>query len=139
MRKSETSTCLFVLCMALLFSGCSKGSNTINDGISEEKAIDAALKSAAISRPEMSGSQVTPSNVHAEQMTLSGAVKRIDESNSVAAGYSPDMVVWLVTMDGLWLNEFPRPTDVPTPEPYQHLIIIIDATSGIEIESAARP
>jgi len=42
-------------------------------------------------------------------------------------------------MDGLWLGEFPRPTDVPTPEPYQHFMIIIDAKSGLEIESAALP
>jgi hypothetical protein len=42
-------------------------------------------------------------------------------------------------MDGIWLDEFPRPTDLPTPEPYQHFIIIIDAKSGAPIESAARP
>ena len=139
MRKNESLTCLLVLLTVLLFSGCSKGSTTTNERISEQEAVDAALQSAAMSRPELSGSQVTPSNVHAEQMTLSEAVKRIDENNSVATGYSPDTLVWLVTMDGIWLDEFPRPTDLPTPEPYQHLILIIDATSGLEIESAARP
>jgi len=128
-----------MLFMVLLFSGCANGSNPTNEGISEQEAIDAALKSAAMSRPEISGSQANPSSVQAEQMSLGEAVRRIDENSSVATGYSPDMLVWLVTMDGIWLDEFPRPTDLPTPEPYQHFIIIIDAKSGLEIESSARP
>ena len=139
MRKTEIWTCLFMLFMVLLFSGCANGSNPTNEGISEQEAIDAALKSAAMSRPEISGSQANPSSVQAEQMSLGEAVRRIDENSSVATGYSPDMLVWLVTMDGIWLDEFPRPTDLPTPEPYQHFIIIIDAKSGLEIESSARP
>src|SRR5215212_10902308 len=124
MRKTEIWTCLFMLFMVLLFSGCANGSNPTNEGISEQEAIDAALKSAAMSRPEISGSQANPSSVQAEQMSLGEAVRRIDENSSVATGYSPDMLVWLVTMDGIWLDEFPRPTDLPTPEPYQHFIII---------------
>src|SRR5262245_3505413 len=139
MRKTETWRCIFALFMILFLSGCSKGSSTTKDRISEQEAIDTALKSASVSRLEISGSQVTPSNVHAERMTLGEAVKRIDEKNSVAAGYSPDMLVWLVTMDGVWLDGFPRPTDLPTPEPYQHFIIILDAKTGLEIESSARP
>ena len=134
MRKTETWAYCLVLLIVLLFSGCSKASNK---GISEQKAIDAALKSASMSRPEMSGSQVTPSNVHADQMTLGEAVKRIDENDDVAARYSPDMLVWLVTMDGIWLDEFPRPTGLPTPEPYRHFFMILDEKSGLEIESAA--
>ena len=92
-----------------------------------------------MSRPEISGSQVAPSNIHAEQTTLSKATKLISGSNDVATGYTPDILVWFVTMDDIWLDEFPRPTDLSTPEPYQHFIIIIDAKSGLEIESAARP
>ena len=139
MRKNVTWTHVFAILMVLLLSGCSKESNTADEGISKQEAINAALKSASMSRPEISGSQVTPSNVHAEEMTLGEAVKRINENNGVAAGYSPDLLVWLVTMDGVWLDEFPRPTDLPAPEPYQHFIIIIDAKSGLEIQSAARP
>jgi hypothetical protein len=139
MRKNAAWTHLFAIFIVLLLSGCSQESNTSNEGIRKQEAIDSALKSVSMSRPEMSGSQVTPSNVHAEQMTLGEAVKRIDKNNSVAAGYSPDMLVWFVTMDSIWLDEFPRPTDLPTPEPYRHFFIIIDAKSGAEIESAARP
>src|SRR5215212_4185543 len=124
MRKTEFWTLLFALLIVVVFSGRSKVSNITQKGMSEQEAIDAALKSAAMSRPEISGSQVNPSNVQAEQMSLGEAVRRIDENSSVATGYSPDMLVWLVTMDGIWLDEFPRPTDLPTPEPYQHFIII---------------
>ena len=139
MHKTVTWTYLSALFVVLLLPGCSAQSNTAHEEISEQEAMDVALKSASMSRPELSGSQVTPSHVQAEQMTLGEAVKRIDENNSVPAGYSPNMVVWLVTMDGIWLDEYPRPMDLPTPEPYRHFIIIIDAKSGIEIESAARP
>jgi hypothetical protein len=140
MRKTGSWTLLFALLMVAVLSECSKGSNTTKETISKQEAMDVALKSASVSRPEMSGSQVTPSNVKAEQMTLIEAVKRIDANNdSVAAGYSPDMLVWLVTMDGLWLAEFPRPTAVPAPEPYRHVMIILDAESGLEIENAALP
>jgi hypothetical protein len=139
MHKTVTWTYLSALFVVLLLPGCSAQSNTAHEEISEQEAMDVALKSASMSRPELSGSQVTPSHVQAEQMTLGEAVKRIDENNSVPAGYSPNMPVWLVTMDGIWLDEFPRPMDLPTPEPYRHFIIIIDANSGLEIESAARP
>jgi hypothetical protein len=139
MQNTETRTYLLVLFMFLFLSGCSKESNTLDESISEQEAIGAALKSASMSHPEISGSQVAPSNVHAEQMTLGEAVNHIDENNSVAAGYSTEMLVWLVTMDGIWLDEFPRPRDLPAPEPYRHFFIIIDAKSGSEIESAARP
>ena len=139
MHKTVTWTYLSALFVVLLLPGCPAQSNTAHEEISEQEAMDVALKSASISRPELSGSQVTPSNIQAEQITLGEAVKRIDENNSVPAGYSPNILVWLVTMDGIWLDEYPRPIDLPTPEPYRHFIIIIDAKSGLEIESAARP
>ena len=130
--------CLISLTI-LLRSGCAQETRVTDNGISKQEAIDIALKIASMSRPEMSGSQVTPSNVHAEQMTLGEAIRRIRENSDVPTGYAPDMFVWLVTMDGVWLDEFPRPTDLPTPEPYRHFIIIIDAKTGLEIEGSARP
>lgn len=138
MGKFKTCQCLFFLIM-LLLSGCKQGSNVPDKGMNQQKAIDAALKIASMSRPEISGSQVTPSNVHAEQMTLGKAVKRIQEDNSVATGYDPEMLVWLVTMDGIWLDEFPLPTGMATPEPYHHFTIIIDQKTGLEIESSGHP
>jgi hypothetical protein len=139
MRKIEIWQYLVALITILLLTGCVKESRITDHGISKQEAIDAALKMASLPRPEISGSQVTPSNVNAEKMTLGEATKRISGSNDVATGYARDMLVWFVTMDGIWLDEFPRPTDLPTAVPYQHFIIIIDAKSGLEIESAARP
>ena len=139
MRKIEIWQCLFSLLTILLLFGCARESRVTDNSISKQEAIDIALKITSMSRPEISGSQVTPSNVHAEQMTLGEAIKRISENSDVASGYTPDMLVWLVTMDGVWLDEFPRPSDLPTPEPYQHSTIIIDAKTGFEIESSVRP
>ena len=137
--------CLISLTI-LLLSGCAQESRVTDNSISKQEAIDIALNIASTSQPEISGSQVTPSNVHAEQMTLGEAIKRIRENSDVATGYTPDMPVWLVTMDGIWLNEMklPRPTDLPatdlpTPEPGRHFIIIIDAKTGLEIEGAYFP
>ena len=138
MRKIEIWQCLFSLLTILLLFGCARESRVTDNSISKQEAIDIALKITSMSRPEISGSQVTPSNVHAEQMTLGEATKRIRENNDVATGYTPDMLVWFVTMDGIWLDEFPRPKDLPTPEPYQHFIVIIDAKTGLEIECSAR-
>ena len=61
----------------LLLSGCKQGSNVSNMGVNQQQAIDAALKIAAMPHPEISGPQVTPFNVHAEQMTLDQAENRI--------------------------------------------------------------
>lgn len=108
--------------------------------LSEQKAIDAALEIASSSRPEMSGAQVTPSNVTAKQMTLREAVKMIDKNNQPATGYDPTMTVWFITMDGLWLGGMSAPGG-PTPEPvpYHHYMIIIDAKTGLAIESSLKP
>ncbi len=74
-------------------------------------------------------------------MTLDEAVKRIDERNQPANEYDPEMIVWFVTMDGLWLGEMSAPGIVPTPQPvpYRHYAIIIDAKTGLEIESSLLP
>lgn len=108
-------------------------------GVNQQQAIDAALKIAAMPHPEISGPQVTPFNVHAEQMTLDQAENRIQEGNRVPAGYDPKMLVWLVSMDGVWLDEFPLPTGAVTPEPYHHFTIIIEQKTGLEVESSAHP
>jgi hypothetical protein len=123
----------------VFLSGCLQESRTSNQSISKQKAIEIAIESASMSHPELSGSQVPPSNIRAQQMTLEEATRRIYEGNHVGDGYAPDMLVWIVTMDGMWLDEFPRPTDVPAPKPYRHLVMILNAKTGEEIESAARP
>ena len=138
MGNFKTSQCLFFL-IILLLSGCKQGSKVPDKGLNQQEVIDAALKIASMSQPEISGAQVTPSNVHAELMTLGKAVKRIQEDNSVATGDDPEKLVWLVTMDGIWLDEFPLPTGLPTPEPYHHFTYIIDQKTGLEIESSGHP
>jgi len=139
MRKIEIWCYLFSFLTILLLSGCALESRTTNNGISEQEAIDATLKIVSTGQPEVSGSQVTPFNVHAEQMSLGEAIKRISERGEVGAGDNPNMLVWLVSMDGVWLDEFPRPADLPTPEPYRHALIIIDAKTGLEIRGSMRP
>ncbi len=139
MRKTQIQEYVFSTLIFLLLSGCAKEIRITDNGISEQEAIDAALKIVLTSQPEISGSQVTPSNIHAEQMTLGEATKRISKRDNVAAGYSPDMLVWLVSMDGIWLDEFPRPENFPTPEPYQHAFIIIDAKTGLDVGVSMRP
>ena len=108
--------------------------------ISEQAAIDAAIRIAMNSRPEVSGSQVLPREIQARQLTLAGALQIISgHDGSVPAGYQPDMPVWAVTMDGWWTDVFPRPTDSPTPQPYRHLTVILDAVTGLEIEGSLQP
>lgn len=131
---------VFTLALALL-AGCKSFSAASESNLGKQQAIEAALEIASTSRPEISGPQEEPSNLRAEQMTLDEAVKKLDKNNQAAAGYDPAMMVWLVTMDGLWLGEMSAPGDVPTPEPvlYRHYAIIIDAKTGLEIESSLKP
>lgn len=107
--------------------------------ISNQEAIDVALEIASSSRPEISGAQIPPYNITAEQMTLNEAVKHINPSNEVAVSYDPNMMVWFVTMEGIWLDEFPRPEDFPTPVPYHYYSVILDAKTALEIEISASP
>ena len=90
-----------------------------------------------MSIPEISGSQVTPSNIHAEKMTLEEAAKRLNSNpqNAFSKEFT-DTQVWLVSMDGIWL-----PAVVPgvIQKPYQHLSIVIDAKTGQEIYRNIQP
>ena len=108
--------------------------------ISQSTAIDAALRIAMSSYPEISASLVLPRDIAATQMSLTQAEHIVQGLTApVPAGYPADLPVWLVTMEGRWLDEFPRPTDSPTPEPYGHLAVILDAATGLEIEAIHQP
>jgi len=132
---------VIVVLIFSLLAGCKSKITPSDSYISEQQAVDKALESASAPRPEMSGAQVTPPNITAKQMTLQEAVKMIDKNNQPATGYDPTMIVWLVTMNGLWLGEMSAPNIVPTPEPvsYHHYAIIIDAKTGLGIESSLKP
>ena len=69
-------------------------------------------------------------------MTLEEAVRQINPENAVAVGYDPNLRVWFVTMEGIWTDEFSRPEGFPTPSPYHHYVVILDAKTGVEIETS---
>jgi hypothetical protein len=95
------------------------------------------MEIASMPIPEMSGSQVALSNIHAEKMTVEEAIKRFNANSwNAFSGASPDMQIWLVSMDGIWL-----PANVPgvVQKPYQHLSIVIDAKTGDEIYRNMQP
>ena len=130
MRKTQTQKYLLFFLVFLLLSGCAKELN-------QQEAIDTAIEIASMSIPEISGSQVTPSNIHAEKMTLEEAAKRLNSNpqNAFSKEFT-DTQVWLVSMDGIWL-----PAVVPgvIQKPYQHLSIVIDAKTGQEIYRNIQP
>ncbi len=130
--------------VVLLLAGCATAGGeqripTPVPVISWQAAIDIALRISSESHPEMSGALTKPENIRAELTTLVTATQRLTGSDNVGTGYNPDMVVWLVTMDGTWTDEFPRPTDMPAPEPYHHYGVILNASSGEYISISARP
>lgn len=112
---------------------------TSSNLIDQQKAIDIALQMAMSSLPEVSGSKVLPREIEANEMTLEEAVKIVWGNADVPAGYQPTISVWVVTMEGYWTDEFPRPTGLPTSEPYRHFAVIIDATTGLGIGGSHSP
>lgn len=121
----------------LLLSGCARESLTAKRQLNQQEAISTAVAIAALSIPETSGSQVAPSNIRAEKMTLEGAAQRLNaKPQNAFSEESPDTQVWLVSMDGIWL-----PASVPgvVQKPFQHLSIVIDAKTGLEIFRNMQP
>lgn len=127
LEKILLSTIVLVF---LLLTGCTKG-------INQQEAIDTAVEIASMSIPEISGSQVTPTNIHAEKITLQEATKRLNSNpQNVFSEKTPVTEVWLVSMDGIWI-----PANVPgvVQKPFQHLSIVIDAKTGLEISRNMQP
>lgn len=128
---------LFGALVILLLAGCLREPPTKSNVINQQEAIEAAVEIASMSMPEISGSQVAPSNIHAARMTLEEAAKRLNTNPQNAfLEEVPDTQVWLVSMDGIWL-----PASVPSvaQKPYQHLSIVIDAKTGLEIFRNMQP
>ena len=122
---------LLMVLVSLLLSGCAKELN-------QQEAIDTAVQIVSMSMPEISGSQVAPSNIVAEKMTVKELAKRLNlnQPHNVLSEESPNTQIWLVSMDGLWL-----PANVPgiVQKPFQHLFIVIDAKTGLEIFRNMQP
>ena len=132
-------TILAIAVLLLIGCGAVRGEQQI---ISREEAIAMALQIARAPQPELSGALTEPANVQAERMTLIDAYRHLDVTTELGAGsYDNEAVVWLVTMEGTWMSEFPRQPNAPEPEqdPYRHYAIILDATSGSPIMISARP
>jgi hypothetical protein len=125
--------------MFTLFVGCKSTIKESQSYINKQEAIDMALEIASSPHPEISGAQITPHNINAQQMTFDEAVKKLNENNEVPSGQDPNMIVWYITMEGIWQDEFPRPEDFPTPTAYHRYTIILDAKTGLYLEISASP
>lgn len=137
MWKIQIQKYLFLALVFLLLSGCAAKPRTSDHEINQQEAMDAAVKIASMSIPEISGSQVAPSNIHAEKMILEEAAKRLNsQTQDAISTESPDRQVWLVSMDGIWL-----PATVPgvVQKPYEHFSVVIDAETGLEIFRNVQP
>ena len=133
MKKAGLWLYLFTFVLAFSFSACASKS----DDIDQQKAVDTAVEIASMSMPEISGSQVTPSNIAAEKMTLVEAAKRLNSNpQETFSEVSPNTQVWLVSMNGVWL-----PAAVPgvVQKPFQHLYLVMDGKTGLEIFRNMQP
>ncbi len=92
-----------------------------------------------MSAPEVSGALVTPAAVQAALITLGQAEKRLPTQGSFPAGYSPETLVWYVTMDAVWKDEAVAPGITPVPSYYHHAILVLDAATGDEIHHILTP
>jgi hypothetical protein len=135
---------VLIIFTVVFLVGCSANSNALqtvtpSPFISEQQAIEIAIKDASMGHPELSRAKTPPKNAQAEVITLAAAEKRLTGHDSVPVGYDPNMMVWFVSMEGIWTDEFPRPTDLPSPEPYHHFSIILNAKTGETMAHGARP
>lgn len=121
--------------LALLLSACT----LIPTPISQQDAIQRALGVASTNQPELEPTGVQPTNLRAERMTFLAAAKRVWNADAVPGGQDPNLVVWVVTMDGEWRNAFPMPTDTPPQRPLRHFSFIVDAMTGDLLGSAGTP
>jgi hypothetical protein len=98
--------------------------------ITRDEAINIGLKVAYSGSFEILTLSVDPESGHAQLTTLSQAMKQVTGSETVARGDSPKALVWIVTFDGQWQDAFPRTTEMPTGEIFEHFTVIIDANNG---------
>lgn len=143
-----------VVFVALLLAGCAAnrgaatapttGPSVAPTAISrftQEMARERAIESTSQSRPEISGAQVPQRNLQAELMTFADAMERYFADDGVSiSDPDPATLVWVVTMDGLWFNQMqvPGQPSLP-PSPYRHFTVILNAETGIEMRTSARP
>lgn len=124
---------IFIVIVALFLVGCSKGpykpfpTPTIAS-MSEQEAIDIAIYHCDLGHLQ---AQESPHNIQADLTTLDNALRILADDNY--HGRDPELMVWLITMEGTWLLFGPPPVaGTPTPEPpqFHHCAVIITATTG---------
>lgn len=111
----------------LLAASCST-----NPGlISEQQARDIALKASNSGHLK---ALEAPSNVRTELLTLETAKKRIGQSGDYRERQTPDMKVWLVTMEGTWaISGGPLTPEGSTQTPqatFHQYTIMLNAMTG---------
>lgn len=108
--------------------------------LSRQQAEQAAVRIGSQSQPEMNASSIPPSVVYARQISLLQALREMDPSTTnVPDGQDPNLAVWLVRLDGSWLDGAPRPTELPPPAPYLHMTVVLDGISGEQLFSFTGP
>jgi hypothetical protein len=132
-----------LLSLTLIFAACTatldSATATAFGPLMRQQAIDAAMRIASSSRPEV-GAPVGPLSVaKVEQTTLGEALQRLPGKPSPSAGYGPNMPVWYVAIDGLWPAAAPALGATTTQVPYRQLVAILDARTGMEIETWMTP
>jgi hypothetical protein len=135
---------IIVILMSFFAAACNASpapvqKTTASSLITREQAIADAIRIASGSAPEISGALVPPQNLRADQLTLTQAMQRMTGEVQIPNGYEPATPVWYVTMDGLWANEVQAPGVTTTQVPYHHYFVVLDAVTGLEIESSLRP
>lgn len=124
--------------LAFALMGCTAGASITDVPVSRQAAIDTALEAARTSRPELGASQVEPTLVTAELLTLADARARLqDGAVGVGTGGEDRQLVWLVILNGAWVNQPPGQSN--TPAPLATMALLIDAQSGREVEGYTWP
>lgn len=107
--------------------------------ISAPHAIAIALENALMGSTELGRSETLPTNIEAAQMTLAAAQERATGEKSAFIGGDPNMLVWLVSMEGKWIPSGFISPDSAAQHPLHHCFIIIDAETGNVMGIRATP
>jgi hypothetical protein len=109
--------------------------------ISEQAAIAAALKSAAMADGHIIPEQ-EPTNIHAELVPADKAPDRlVADGLSGSSADASNGAIWLISMDGTWqVNGPPQlPGITPSPlDPLHHMIVALDAGTGALVSVSGR-
>lgn len=98
--------------------------------LNEADAINAAMEIATVAQPEIEAPEAPLSTSKAELLDRTIATQQLRDMGAGHDLPASAPLVWLVTLDGTWRNGFPIPTGQPTPLPYHHYLIVLDAFTG---------